>query len=103
MSTRVKQRNKLFRVSIAPGNIGTFVKIASKTTERQIAGNSSTTVLFSDDVVDGKAVERIVVLAHEAILAPTAGPFAHQLLKRLIHGDRSSWPTEFGPWISESK
>lgn len=103
VSSWMKQRNKLSRLAITSGDVGAFMQVASVATERKIAGNGSTTVLFGDDVVDGKSKKRIVVLAQVTILTTIASSFAHQPLKLVIHDRRSSWPKEHALGISGSK
>lgn len=81
VSARMKQRNQLSSLPISAGNVWSFVKITSITTECQVPGNRSSPVLFGDDVIDGETIERVVVLLRTAIPAVTASPIAHQPLK----------------------
>ena len=79
------------------------MRIPSITTECQVPGYRLSPVLFGDDVINGETIERVIVLLRMAILAATASPITHQLLKCFIHESRSTWPTGGVPWISESK
>jgi len=54
----MEQRNQLLGLLVSAGNVWSFVKIASKTTQCQIASHRLPAVLFGDDVIDCKAIER---------------------------------------------
>jgi hypothetical protein len=99
----MEERDQLLGLSVPAGDVRSFVKIASKTTQRQIASHRLTAVLFGDDVIDSETVERVIVLMDVAILAPIHGAFAHQLAKHLIHGPVSTWKAGREPSPSEWK
>ena len=96
----MEQRNQLLGLDVSTGNVWSLVKIASKTTQRQIASHRWLTVLLGNDVIDGKRVERIVVLMDVTILAPIQRTLPYQRSQYLIHERHSTWPAGRGPWIS---
>jgi len=63
---------------INPSDIGSFMIIASKTSEAGIAGRSGTAMLLSNDVIDLMR-QRAIILRKLAILASIPRPASNQV------------------------
>lgn len=91
VTPRVEQSDDLSTFGIDSSDIGAFVRVASGTSQAEIAPNGLAAVLSCDDVIDGKA-ETIGGLWQAAVFADVAGTFTHPVVKVVVHERQEARP-----------
>jgi len=80
----MKQTDELPGIGIKTGYVGTFVAIAVRASECEIAGNGLSPVLLGDNVVDLKG-QRQCRLWNAAVFTPSSGSLSNGLSEFPIH------------------
>src|SRR5437016_14020131 len=96
----IKQALHFTALRIDGSQVCTFVLVANRTTQRQIAGGSFSTMFYGDNVID-LVLEEPYVLQHQAILALAFGPstnFASQRGIDIRHRSQAGSRASDTPW-----
>ena len=85
VNTWVKQANSLRRIRVNAGEVCAFAEVAALASPSEVCRVVRATVLFGDDVVEVKRLERQMVFVQLAVLATTARVMADKLAQARGH------------------
>lgn len=98
IATRVEQADHLLGLGIDTCDVRPFVGITPITTQTEIVGLRSATMLTGDDVIDGKRKERILILLNKTVFAAVTRTLADEIPQSGIHHKPSGPSKVYEPW-----